>query len=327
MRVCVIGNFVSGYVDEGMANVGSSLCKELSRSHEVLHVSVKQALSPSFWRQIKDFQPEIVHYIPGVSLRNLLLLRVLKWRHRGVRTITSVQQPNLSSFSRNLVPLVKADLVLAQSGQTEKLFNRLGCQTDFLPNGVDTDRFAPVSAERKKLLRARYGLRQDQFILLHVGPVNRIRNVNCLAGLAKQECQVLIVGSVSNRGDRDTSAGLTGSGCILWKSHFQNIEEIYALADCYVFPTTHKLGSIETPLTVLEAMACNLPVLTTRYGALPRLFTEGDGLYFVDKPEEFGGALKSLRSGAAVSTREKVMPYSWVNIDAKLEQIYRRVIQ
>ena len=73
-----------------------------------------------------------------------------------------------------------------------------------------------------------------------------------------------------------------------------NIEEVYALSDCYVFPTPpmNKINSIEIPLSVLEAMACNLSVITTKFGALPKVFEEGDGLIFVDDGEDGERAIR-----------------------------------
>ena len=60
--------------------------------------------------------------------------------------------------------------------------------------------------------------------------------------------------------------------------YITHLEEIYALSDCYVFPTTDRRYCVEMPLSVLEAMSCNLPMLTTRFGALPGVFEEASGL-------------------------------------------------
>jgi len=57
-----------------------------------------------------------------------------------------------------------------------------------------------------------------------------------------------------------------------------NIEEIYNLADCYVFPTFKRHNCIDMPLSVMEAMACNIPVISTKFGGLPKIFKEGNGL-------------------------------------------------
>jgi glycosyltransferase involved in cell wall biosynthesis len=104
--------------------------------------------------------------------------------------------------------------------------------------------------------------------------------------------------------------------------HFSNIEDIYRLSDCYVFPTIDKKACIETPLSVLEAMACNLPIITTRFGSIPRLFNNINGLIFIDSlnPNQY---IKSLVEGKAmIQTRDAVMKYSWNSIIEKLITYY-----
>jgi len=58
--------------------------------------------------------------------------------------------------------------------------------------------------------------------------------------------------------------------------YIKKIEEIYQLSDCYIFPITFEGGGISILLSVLEAMACNLPVVTTKFGGLPAIFKGGD---------------------------------------------------
>jgi glycosyltransferase involved in cell wall biosynthesis len=77
----------------------------------------------------------------------------------------------------------------------------------------------------------------------------------------------------------------------------------------------------------MEAMACNLPVVSTRFGALPRVFPEGGGLFFVDKPEDIPRYVEELGSSSVeIKTREKVLPYSWESIVDRLERIYEGLL-
>ena len=68
------------------------------------------------------------------------------------------------------------------------------------------------------------------------------------------------------------------------------------MSDCYVFPTVHKKACIETPLSVLEAMACNLPIVSTRFGALPTIFNEGSGLFFTENVEHIPQILLDVKN-------------------------------
>ena len=64
-------------------------------------------------------------------------------------------------------------------------------------------------------------------------------------------------------------------------SYLQSIQEIYQLADVYLFPVMDIENCIDVPLSVLEAASCNLPIVTTEYGELTA-FREQEGFLFID---------------------------------------------
>ena len=223
--------------------------------------------------------------------------------------------------------MFKPNLVLIQSDNAEKLFGNVGCKTEFFPNGVDTEKFLPVSLTVKKQLREKYGIDTGKFVILHIGSMQKGRNIHLLGKMQREDSQVIIVGSTSTGIEQDIYQSLRNSGCFIWMDYIENIEEVYKLSDCYIFPTRNAVSSIEMPLTVLEAMACNLPVISTKFGALPRIFESKDGLIFADEEEDFIEGLEKVRNGIEVRNRERILPYSWKNIVQKLIEIYRRILE
>ena len=336
MRVCLVGSF-KGNCDEGMKRVASHLKVKLSENHEVLVVDAKGLLSRSEFRALRDFNPDIVHYVPGPSILSFLAVKAVKLRCREAKTVMSAMHPAfygirgltagspyaLSFLLGPLVPFLRPDVVLTQSHESERAFVGMGCRTVFFPCGVDVDKFAPVSKATKKRLREKYQINETKTVLLHVGHIRGERNIELLPTLQSAENQVLIVGSTTTGGDRQMVRKLESEGCLVWTTYIENIEEVYALADLYVFPTSKRIGSIEMPLSVLEAMSSNLPVVSTRFGALPRVFSEGESLAFADSGSDFYESVQRLkRSAAEPRTREKVLPYSWDRIAKELEEIY-----
>ncbi len=215
--------------------------------------------------------------------------------------------------------------MLTQSDESNKMFIDSGCKTEFLPSGVDTKKFVPASRDIKEKLREKYGIDKKKFVILHVGSIKKGRGIEIFKKIQTKRDQVLILGNKSMGIEKQVYQSIKEEGCKIWVEYFSNIEEIYALSDCYIFPTspTNRISSIETPLSILEAMSCNLPVITTKFGALPRIFDEGHGLIFAETEEEFSNKLKEIKNGDVdVRTRDEVLPYSWKNVGERLERIY-----
>jgi len=327
MKICLLGEF-SGNLDEGMRIVSSHFAEELSNHHQILTSDLRNVFTKEFWKDVENFDPDIIHYIHGPSIKSFVLLKKLSFRCRNVKTVMSAMHPGFSFLSKRFIPLFKPNLILIQSYETEEIFKNVGCKTEFLPCGVDVKKFKPATEETKEELRDKYGIDQDKFVILHIGSIKEGRNVQLLEKLQNEKDQVIIIGAISTGIDKNLTQKLKKSGCLVWAEYFKNIEEIYALSDCYLFPTSpeNKLSAIEMPLSVLEAMSCNLPVITTKFGALPRAFEEGDGLFFVENENDIFTVLERIKNtNMKVKTREKVLPYSWENIGKKLEKIYFRL--
>lgn len=338
MRICLLANY-SGPLDEGMKKTAFYLHKELSNCHEVKLVKIGGVFSLNPWKGVKRFRPHIIHYIPGPSILSFMIMKVLGSFCRA-KTVISATHPAfygrqglgygpyyaLSSLLQIFIPLLKPDRLLVQSLEVAAMFRKLGCHIEFLPSGVDIEKFILVSPERKQELRQKYGLSQEKFIILHCGSFRKWRNVQVLTQLQRDDTQVIVVGN-STKVEKDIYRELQRNNCLAWKDYVENIEEIYQLADCYVFPTLDKRGSIDLPLSVLEAMACNLPVVSTSFGALPRVFKSGDGFIFAETEEELLRAIDKVRDGdLPARTRQMVLPFSWQNITERLEEIYQDLI-
>ena len=204
-----------------------------------------------------------------LMLGGFLLLAAVK-RRTAAYTVLSLTHPDPAMPRRLACRFLQPDLVLTQSAHWEQLFKAAGCRNlQFVPNGVDTARFKPATPDEKRALRQKYELSPDAFIVLHVGNTRTVRQLDVLPRLRQAGCEVIVVSSTTIRGDGEMDDRLTQAGCRIWNHYIEAVEEVYALADCYVFPLAQGVGAIEHPLSVIEAMATNLPVITRRFGALP----------------------------------------------------------
>lgn len=322
MKICLLGDSESATLDEGMRNVAFNLRKHLETRHEVILLDVRKGLFGRLWREVRCFKPSIIHYVAGPSLLSLILLRLAEATTPGSRTFLSALHPWFPGPTKDLIGALRPDCVLVQSKSAESLFRRAGCTTAFLSNGVDIERFCPLMPDEKRRLRAKLGIPEDKFVILHVGPLKRKRGLTELLSLQGPDRMVVVLASTSAGVDAGMRAELEGGGCRLLMGYMPDVEKLYASADVYVFPVRDPLSAIEGPLSILEAMACNLSVATYPFGGIPDLFEEGDGLFFVRSPHEILDRIERVRAGMRIRTRDKVLPYRWEDIGLRLEKFY-----
>lgn len=332
LNICLLGDF-SEQLDEGYKNASHHLAGGLDRIHHVVRLDVKRVGTAHFWRSAARARPDIIHAIAQPTYKSLVFVRLLQRVHRQARTVISALRPErylaegrFGAVQRRLMRLIRPDLVLVQYPEAEALFGRLGCRVAQLPNGVDLERFKPAPDGRKRLLRQRYGLEPGLPVALHVGHLAAARNLMALAELPKAGIQVLVAGSVYMGTDLNLIRQLEGAGFRILRGYQPCVEELYMLADCYVFPVRPG-DSLSMPLSVLEAMSCNLPVITTRFRGLQTAFREGNGLRFVDHTDSLLAHVQAvLASSERPATREMVRAFSWQSVVGQLLAYYRELV-
>jgi glycosyltransferase involved in cell wall biosynthesis len=279
---------------------------------------------------IKALDPDIVHYIPGPSLKSFIVMWVISLAFPAARTVMSAPLPLISSLTARFIYLLKPTLMLAQSKRMKNMFRQWGLAVRLLPiSGVDVDRFKPDSEFTRRELRKKYGIEQRQFVILHVGHVKSKRNVQLFKRVQKKDgIQTIVVGSTSTGVEGGLRDDLTAVGCLVITEFVEKIDELYRLSDCYVFPTprTNRSACIEMPLSVLEAASCNLPIVSTKFGALPQVFDDVSGFVFAESEAQILQAVEEIKnSDIGTSTREKVLPFSWENISRELDELYEEL--
>jgi sugar transferase (PEP-CTERM/EpsH1 system associated) len=150
-----------------------------------------------------------------------------------------------------------------------------------IANGVDVDRFRP--REDRSALRAMLGLPESRFIIGSVGRLDPVKNheviLRAIHRLREQGRQafLLLVGEGPQRPvlEREIKhLRLEQDVCMFGFSH--QIPELLNCMDVYVQSSFYEGFSN----TVLEAMACGLPVLVTNVGGTPDLLNEETGGFF-----------------------------------------------
>lgn len=211
--------------------------------------------------------------------------------------------------------LLWPDLLLVSTDDERRGMQGLGATVDRMVTGVDLDRFRPAKPGEKAALRRKWGIPADTSVVLHVGHLTEGRNLEAVLPLATRPGVTVVIVASSRRQDASDRLEqyLRERGVVLIQGFLADIDEIYRLADCYVFPTISTDFAIAMPLSILEAMASDLPVVAMRFGALPERFGGVDGVLLADTPAELvEGVVRLL--GDPHGTRRLSEGYSWAAV-------------
>ena len=317
---------MGGYADEGMKNVLKNLYRLLDCP---ARIQVRMLTPIAAVRGIPDLRvwdPDIIHYLGGPTYLSGIILYVLRRMLDNPKVMLSLIHPNLGLGGGFLLRSVPVNVCLTESQQWHKWAQNNNLDAKCMSqSGVDVQRFSPVTGADKVVLRSELGLPANRYVVLHVGHIKEDRNLRLLCALQREgSLQVVIVGSTATRVEEPLLMDLRDSGCIVNIGFAPKIEQYYQAADCYVFPTTHTQAAIQIPLSILEAMATNLPVVSTSFGGLKDFFTSGEGLTFVDRSEMGNLTAIVLRAVKceSVRTRANVMGFAWEVVAQRLIRLY-----
>ena len=327
----VVTNSLTDKADEGGRKVASSLIRRIKKMHPAttvvtyetgqglgdIHLNInKLMLSRKLFRLLKR-KKEPLLYVPSAAkmraaaIRIFLLSLFARW---GLQVIMVMAFP-VDRLSGLLLRKSGARVITLSRDTWEHYRQAIGDRAVHLKTGVDTKRFKPVDGQQKEALRKKYGIPPGKLVALHVGHLKAERNAQQLLKLDDKWHSVLAVSTLTAteqdqalRKQLEESENVT---LIDW--YLPNIEEIYQLADVYLFPVVASHNCIDVPLSALEAAACGIPVVTTPYGELKELLDK-PGFYEIESFEP--AQLNELMAKAASDStdpRQSVLQYDWEN--------------
>lgn len=266
------------------------------------------------------FKPEICIYMPQASLTfsSYIKIAILNLFYRNRLVIIGTQRRSLSNWQSSFIKRLSFPHIFVMSSTMVNDLAKLNIKSQTLDIGIDLNKYKP--ADNISNFYVKYNLPDDKKILLHVGHIRESRNIKWLIDVQKEldNVQVVIVGSTSTASEDELYKELIGSKVIVIRDYLPDVSELYQLADYYCFPVIINTAAMEVPLSVLESMATNTPVLTTRFGRLPELFPEEDNYYcYIEKASDIISQIKA-GFGSEGNNREKMKDFTWLATAKKI---------
>lgn len=192
----------------------------------------------------------------------------------------------------------------------------------YIQNGADTELFKPSDA--KKVLRKKFGIPEDNLIILSIGRLTE----------AKEPLKLIEVFSTIEKEMEDVTLVVAGEGELLERTkdfvrqkklksviflgyvdHEKDAPELYACSDYYIMTSKYE----GMPLTLLEAMASGLPCIVSDIPNL-RIVEDANCGIFVDFNDEEKAAQEIIRylEGDNLEHSKNAREYAVSNLNWKI---------
>jgi glycosyltransferase involved in cell wall biosynthesis len=269
------------------------------------HPGFDYRVYPRLHPVLKYYQPDIVHthlHVLRYALPFLVLLKRTSVLHTVHNLATREIEPRARWIQRyalnhGVVPVAVAQEVAVS---VECLYGIQQCRV--IPNGIPTSLYASPQTPRKKW-RASAGFREEDVLFV------------CVARFAPQKNHALLLNAFAQGPASDPRAhlALVGEGVLQEgleeqaknlglanRVHFlglrSDIPDVLGATDVFVLSSDWE----GNPLSVMEAMASGLPIVSTDAGGVPTLFESGKEGFIVAR-----GDVQALGNSMAFLLRDR----------------------
>lgn len=176
---------------------------------------------------------------------------------------------------------------------------------EYIPGvGVDLARFSSSSADRSEVRRS-LGLSHDDFVVLSIGELNDNKNhqtvIKSLAATTTPNLRYLICGNGPRRSDLERLAVDLGlKDKVRFLGYRRDIPDLLAASEAFCLPSIRE----GLPMSLMEAMAAGLPVISSRIRGSVDLVDDGRGGLLVDAADDraaFTAALDALGTDPGIA--------------------------
>lgn len=231
-----------------------------------------------------------------------------------------------SSFCKSM------DAVVAPSCRIKEVMRKLGVDSPIqvIPNGVDLGRF---SEKVQSLPRTCFGWEEDDFLFIYAGRLANEKNlINLLKAFAnllneQPKIRLLMVGAGPQQPELELAAielGISHQVCFTGLVDYQQIPPLLSASNCFVTASVSEVF----PLSLIEAMACGLPVIGISSPGISDIVADGETGLLADDLPAFTSNLariamdRDLHTRLASNARKSVLNYDLSITARKLETLY-----
>lgn len=206
-----------------------------------------------------------------------------------------------------------------------KIYHNRENNVRIITPGVDINKFSPASiAKERSRARESESLHPDDIAVLFVGSEFKRKGLDRLFTAIGAGMKLFVVGRTEHMGHyRRLAARYDLSDRIIFSGLTDNIMKYYALSDIVVLPSFSDVFGI----SILEGMACGLPVITSQATGCSFLIKTGENGIVFKNSHELHGILdrlknQDIRKQLGAQARETAQEHTWDTAAQSYEQLY-----
>ena len=298
-------------------------------------------------RQIAEFRPDIIvgfgilnSYLAGRITRKSTIPFVYYWVDVLHSLIPAKPLQPVGEIVERAT-LKNADMVLANCERLKEYVLRMGARhetTRVVSEGIDLDQFDPAIDGNK--MREKLGLKKEDLVLFFMGWIYRfsgLREVALDLGQTENKnMKLLVVGKgdlYQELEEMSRRPDLKGRLLLAGERPYQEMPGFVAVSDICLLPAypNEKVMQHIVPIKLYEYLAMGKPVISTRLPGVMAEFGEGNGVIYVDRPEDVvAKAIELAGSGSikdlGIRARRFVEKNDWNTIADEFERVLEEAI-
>jgi len=291
-------------------------------------------------KTIKEIKPDIIHAqnitnsIPAYIAWKKYHIPYTICIHGNLELMGPFLPASLKRFWPQLPHIKEAAQIITLTNEMATQFEKeLGTKPVVIPNGVDLDRFYPAENNEMK--------KSASPVILTLSRIDNKKGLEYAIESMKKvhakfpTAKLMIVGDGKYRSELEKLVEMNMlSATVEFTGLIPNSEVPVYLrnADLFLLPSLYE----GLPLTLLEAMACGLPVISTQVSIAPEIITTWKNGYIIPfkSPDAISEAIIDLLSNsdkrrqcAENSFRAAKETMSWENVAKQYAELYQFILE
>ncbi|PIR73486.1 MAG: hypothetical protein COU40_01980 [Candidatus Moranbacteria bacterium CG10_big_fil_rev_8_21_14_0_10_35_21] len=287
----------------------------------------------------------LMHYIFTPTKLNTFLAKyfIQNEKTKSIQTIATLRE---DIYSENEIKkMMFGNLIVTYSEHSKLRLNRMGFQNvEKIFPGIDLEYYSP--APKKTYLLNRWGVKPDEFVITYPGEYVRLKGIDVILEmmmkfskiLQEKKIKIIFACRIKHKADKkkkqEVINKLDQAGILemaVFTDTIFEMNDLYNSSDVIIFPVNDMRGKFDIPLSAIEPMACQKPVVVSDLSIFSE-FANPDNSVIIkrDDPKQLMDAILGLYHSKEGREKlgEKARKFTEDNFDInKIAQKYQEIYE